>query len=224
MKIKIDKLIRSNRKSIGLEINEKGLLIVRAPGSVSLKNIHRVVESNRKWIERKQKSLTEKKSYYNPKFFIEGEEYLYLGNSYKLRIIKDAERVFEFDNQFILSEKWQIKAKAIFIYWYKLQAQKNINERVRYYANEYEFKYGRVKITSAKKRWGSCTGKNNLNFTWRLILAPIEIVDSVVVHELVHTKIKNHSKKFWANVYKIMPEYPEYNKWLKENGYFLNLD
>lgn len=224
MNIKIDKIIRSKRKSIGLEINEKGLLIVRAPGSVSLKNIHRVVESNRKWIERKQKSLTEKKSNYNPKFFIEGEEYLYLGNSYKLRIIKDAERVFEFDNQFILSEKWRIKAKAIFIYWYKLQAQKNINERVRYYANEYDFKYGRVKITSAKKRWGSCTGKNNLNFTWRLILAPIEIADSVVVHELVHTKIKNHSKKFWANVYKIMPEYPEYNKWLKENGYMLNLD
>lgn len=224
MQIKIDKLIRSNRRSIGLEINEEGLLIIRAPRSVSLQNIEKAIQSKKTWIERKQKTVNDKNFAYNPKSFIDGEEFLYLGTNYKLKINKDAESVFEFKNQFFLSKKRQVNAKAIFINWYKKQAANIITGRAEYYAKIYGFNYGSIKITGAKKRWGSCTGKNNLNFTWRLILAPIEIVDSVVLHELVHTVIKNHSKKFWAEVYDIMPDYPKYNQWLREKGYLLNLD
>ncbi len=224
LEIKIDKLIRSNRRSIGLEINDKAELIVRIPKSISLKNVQKAIEPKRAWIEKKQAIVRSKNLNYRPKSFTHGEEFLYLGNYYKLRIIKDADQIFHFDDDFILLENYKIKAKALFIYWYKQQSRKIISERVKYFAELHGFSYGHIKITNARKRWGSCTGKNNLNFTWRLVLAPVEIIDSVVVHELVHTKIKNHSKKFWSNVFKIMPEYSEYNKWLKENGYLLNIE
>lgn len=224
MDIKIDMLIRSKRRSIGLEINDKAELIVRIPKYISLKNLRKAIEPRKAWIEKKQAIVRENNSNYNPKNFEEGEEFLYLGKKYKLRIIKGTEQIFHFDNEFVLSEKYKVKAKALFIYWYKQQAGKIILERAKYFSALHDFNFGSIKITNAAKRWGSCTGKNNLNFAWRLILAPPEIVDSVVVHELVHTKIKSHSKKFWNKVYKIMPEYPAYKKWLKENGYLLNIE
>jgi predicted metal-dependent hydrolase len=224
MNIKIDQLIRSKRRSIGLEINDKAELIIRAPRHVSIKQIENVVELRRNWIEQKQIFVREKFSNYKPKNFTENEEFLYLGKSYKLFMVKDEKEKFYFNDAFFLAGKWRVKAKALFIYWYKQEAKRIIRERVKHFAGLYEFKYNHIKITNAKKRWGSCTGKNNLNFTWRLVLAPLEIIDSVVVHELVHTRTKNHSKKFWSDVFKIMPEYPRHNQWLKENGYLLNLD
>jgi predicted metal-dependent hydrolase len=224
MNITIDKLIRSKRRSIGLEISSEGQLIVRAPRYATSQQIEKAVESKRSWIAEKQELVRIQNSNYKPKMFVEGEEFLYLGKSYKLSIVEDNDTIFQFNAGFYLSRKWKVKGRALFINWYKQESKRIIRERVKHFAGLYAFEYNHIKITNAKKRWGSCTGKNNLNFTWRLILAPMEIIDSVVVHELVHTRTKNHSKKFWSDVFKIMPEYPRHNQWLKENGYLLNLD
>ena len=78
--------------------------------------------------------------------------------------------------------------------------------------------YGRISIREQKTRWGSCSSKGNLNFNWRLIFAPPEVLDYVVVHELAHRKEMNHSKAFYAIVESIMPDYRKWKKWLKENG------
>ena len=78
--------------------------------------------------------------------------------------------------------------------------------------------YGRIAIREQKTRWGSCSGKGNLNFNWRLIFAPPEVLDYVVVHELAHRKEMNHSKNFYAIVESVMPDYKKWKKWLKENG------
>ena len=74
-----------------------------------------------------------------------------------------------------------------------------------------------VKITSAEKRWGSCSGDDNLSFSFRLIMAPPDIIDYVIVHELMHIKEKNHSPKFWKLVEAVMPEYKIHRRWLKDN-------
>ncbi len=103
----------------------------------------------------------------------------------------------------------------------KVDALKKISKRVEYYSSISGFKYKNIKITSAQKRWGSCTFKNNLNFPRRLALAPDEVIDYVVIHELCHVKEKNHSQNFWNEVAEIMPEYKKYRKWLKEKGYLL---
>ncbi|HQP00584.1 MAG TPA: M48 family metallopeptidase, partial [Caldisericia bacterium] len=80
-----------------------------------------------------------------------------------------------------------------------------------------------IKITSANKRFGSCTNKGNLNFTFRLIMAPIEAIDYVVVHELVHLVDKTHKKSFYEKVEKISPDYKKRIKWLNENSYLLKI-
>lgn len=105
---------------------------------------------------------------------------------------------------------------------YKLEAKKYIPQRVEEIANRYGCTYNNIKITSAKTRWWSCTSKKNLNFSFRLILTPPEIIDYVICHELSHLKEMNHSQKFWNEVSRMDPHYKLHDKWLKENGsYFV---
>ena len=98
------------------------------------------------------------------------------------------------------------------------QAMKMIPERVAYYAPRIGVTYGRITIRNQKTRWGSCSAKGNLNFNCLLMLAPPEVVDSVVVHELCHRKEMNHSKKFYEEVLKVFPDYWKWHRWLKDHG------
>jgi predicted metal-dependent hydrolase len=92
---------------------------------------------------------------------------------------------------------------------------------VDFYARQNGFQYRKIGITSARTRWGSCSATSALNFSWRLIQAPMEAVDYVVVHELVHTVIHDHSRKFWTRLEQVMPDYRARRKWLKQNGHRL---
>ena len=96
-----------------------------------------------------------------------------------------------------------------------------IPERVKYYAEKLGVTYGRITIRNQRTKWGSCTSKGNLNFNCLLMAAPSEVLDSVVVHELCHRLYMNHSREFYAEVYRIFPDYDKWNKWLKDNGVFL---
>lgn len=101
--------------------------------------------------------------------------------------------------------------------WLKSEAGKIIEERVARYANIMGVNYAGVKMSEAKGRWGSCSSKDSLNFAWRLVLAPLGIIDYVVVHELSHITYKNHSPQFWARVKTVLPNYKEQQDWLKAN-------
>lgn len=98
------------------------------------------------------------------------------------------------------------------------QASVVIPKRVEYFAEKIPVTYGRITIRNQKTRWGSCSSKGNLNFNCLLMLAPPEVLDYVVVHELCHRKEMNHSERFWREVENILPDYQERKKWLKENG------
>ena len=101
---------------------------------------------------------------------------------------------------------------------YRKEARRRITERAAYFAEKMGVDDGRIAIKAAKTRWGSCSAQGNLNFHWKLILMPPAILDYVVVHELAHRIEMNHSPRFWTQVERILPDYRERRRWLKENG------
>lgn len=99
--------------------------------------------------------------------------------------------------------------------WYRQQAKALVAERVEFYRKQLGEEVQTVRIKDVRSRWGSCSSKRNLNFNWRLVMAPLEAVDYVVVHELCHLKEMNHSPAFWKLVEEIMPDYQRQRDWLK---------
>ena len=222
MQIKIDKLIRSKRRTIALIIERDGSFIVRAPMRASTAAIETFIQQKADWII----STRDRMKSIEPilgKQYTDGEKFLFLGSSFDLKLVGFQKHLLHFDSGFTLSRAAQAKGEQVFTRWYKERALEIISERVRQYSQQYNFTPKQVKISSAKTRWGSCSPNGTLNFTWRLVMAPLEVIDYVVAHELAHLRVKNHSSKFWKMVESIYPEYKKQRKWLRENGGQLSL-
>jgi len=187
--------------------------------------IYKFVDEKSDWIKRKQKHFIDKADKYKQVEFAAGEVFYLMGKGYKLEInsrIKPVITINEYSETLEVSERIlkqpRTKIEQYFSAWYKRHAREIITNRVEWFAGCLGFKYKSVSINSAVSRWGSCGGRNTLNFSWRLVTAPIAVIDCVVVHELIHTEIKNHSHKFYARLKSILPDYKEREKWLKENS------
>lgn len=221
-KIKISKIIRSRRKTISIIVTDDAELIIRAPIRTSFKYLKSLVNEKNSWIKAKLKEILSKPK---PKVkeFISGETFLYLGKSYKLIIVDNVREDIELKDDQFLSVTKSPNIRDILIDWYRSEAWKRIKERCNYYSETTGYKPLSIKITNAQKRWGSCSSRGTINFNWRLIMAPLEVIDYVVVHELVHLEHRNHSKLFWDKVKTILPDFRTKQKWLKDNGLYLNI-
>ncbi len=102
--------------------------------------------------------------------------------------------------------------------WLETEGMARFREKIILWAGRMNIRYGRVSIRDQKTRWGSCSGKGNLNFNWRLLMMPEDIMDYVIVHELAHRREMNHSPRFWQIVENYIPDYQKRRQWLKENG------
>ncbi|MCG2790722.1 MAG: M48 family metallopeptidase, partial [Actinomycetia bacterium] len=205
--MEIKKVIRSKRKTISLQVADDAALIVRAPFAVSEKIINRVILKYSDWVEKKKKEIQARDLKFAKKEFVNGEGFLYLGDYYRLRLVEKQEIPLGFESGFYLSKDYLLNAKEVFVDWYKKRAYEKISQRVKWYAQKRGFKYNKINITNAQNRCGSCSCRNNLNFSWRLIMAPLPVIDYVVVHELVHLDEKNHSRAFWNKVKMLMTDY-----------------
>lgn len=217
MPIEASQIVRSKRKTIALIVKPDGSLIVRAPLRTPDGIIQEFIQRNTGWVTRKQAEALAALSP-APRQYVAGELFLYLGNPYPLFIAQGQQPPLLFDESFKLADAAQSKASLMFERWYRTQAKMIINERVDVYARQYNFQYKRIGITSARTRWGSCSANGSLNFSWRLMMAPIEAIDYVIIHELVHTVVHNHSRQFWDKVARIMPDYQERRKWLRTHA------
>jgi len=219
----ITQIIRSNRRTLALQIAPDASLIVRAPKRVSEKTILSFIQKKIKWILRHQKLARES---YRPSVkreFVDGEEFLYLGDGHLLFVIQDVTYPLVFhEKKFLLSASFLPKAKHLFEQWYRKQAYEVIKERVRLYAETAGLRFKRIAITGARKRWGSCGPTGTLNFSWRLIMAPLMVVDYVIVHELAHLEERNHSRRFREKVRLLFPNHQQAEKWLQANFWLLN--
>jgi predicted metal-dependent hydrolase len=125
--------------------------------------------------------------------------------------------------KFILNRDRIEEARDLISQWYKREAKERIAERVDYYSNRFQLFPEGIKITSARSRWGSCSRDNRLSFSWRIIMASLAVIDYILIHELAHIREKNHSKKFWAYLESVLPDYKKHRHWLRENGHLLQL-
>jgi predicted metal-dependent hydrolase len=217
MSIEINQIVHSKRKTLALIVRNDGSLVVRAPLRASNSTIREFVERHAEWIKKKQADALAVVPLV-PRQYVAGELFPYLGNYYPLEILKSQKESLRLEASFKLAESARGNAARVFERWYREEARRILQERVTFFASEYDLQYRKIGITSARTRWGSCSADGSLNFSWRLIMAPMDAVDYVVVHELVHTVFHNHSKRFWDRVGTIMPDYIERRKLLRNNG------
>lgn len=225
---------RSHRaRRLRMQINEEGKLMIIAPLSISLEKIEHFISGNGEWIEKHIQKAKEKHQKIIPHRYQTGDVFWLLGEACQLIVktsSKKRSKVQWQKNQLCVSidkntaESAQggavKKSLAIF---FKKKADEVIRDRLEYLNEAYGFKYNWVTLRDQKSRWGSCSKKGNLNFNWRLIMAPIEIIDYVVVHELCHLRHLNHSHQFWSMVAESIHDHKARRRWLKEKGYLLRI-
>ena len=206
-------LIRSKRRTIAIVIDSEGKCRVRAPLQARLSDIEHFVQAKTGWIEQKQQhyaSVQKKRQL----ILTDGMQLSVLDNSYTLRLAELGQ--VQVNGTVLLCP--QFKPQQALEKWLRQQALAVLQERTAHYAELMGVVYQSVKLSSAAKRWGSCSIKGNLNFSWRLVFYPLAVLDYVVVHELAHRREMNHSAAFWKVVATWMPDYKKYRKWLRDNG------
>ena len=208
-------LVRSKRKTVAIYITEEYAIEVRAPLNMPKTEIDVFVKSKSRWIETnlaKRERLNKEKKSFSLNY---GDSVLLCGKQYP--IIPQIGYPAEFDGKsFYLPPGLPADdVKSTLVMIYKSQAEIILKKRVIEYASRMGVTPSAVRITNAKTRWGSCSGNNSINFSWRLIMAENDVIDYVVVHELAHIKEHSHSARFWAEVENILPYYKLRQKSLK---------
>ncbi len=210
------KIVFTKRRTVALTVNRTGELIVRAPKRAPISFIEQLINKKSDWIK---KALSLQLNRKNIKQFAEGETFLYLGKQYRLHIVDEYKSKLNFNGSFELSKYKISLAKNLFTDWYKIQAKSIILNRAKFYAGFMGLQFNKLTIKNMASRWGSCSNAGNINFSYRLIMAPLEVLDYVVVHELAHLKHHNHSAAFWKFVGNFCPDYKILSKYLHQNGH-----
>jgi predicted metal-dependent hydrolase len=186
---------------------------VTLPLHCSQEEVDALVERKAQWI---QKQLAFYRGRCDARLQLRHDEILYLGEIYTFQRLPGLRsRVAIKDEEKIIYSRRNLLADGVLDRWYRKEAKRIIMERLTHFADTYNFTYNRVFIRDQKTLWGSCSSKRNLSFNWRLIQTPLDIIDYIVVHELVHTEILRHSKAFWERVASLYPQYRQARGWLK---------
>ena len=213
------KVIRSVRRTLSLQISPHGELIVKAPFFIPDKIIHRFIREKEDWIFKALQKVKTRKVHI--KTYQEGEEFMYLGDKYKLNIGDFKEITVNGTLNF--PSFMVFRAKKELTNWYIKESKRLIIAEVEYMSKKMNAKYKSIRFSDTSSKWGSCFPDNCLQFNWRLIMAPLTTINYVVIHELAHTIEKNHSRRFWSKVDLYTPAYKQHSKWLKNNRHLLSV-
>lgn len=218
--IQPDEIIRSNRKTLSISIDPFGRLIVRAPKKCGMERIFAFLEQKESWILRKKGERTGA-GIRLPGETLDGYDLLLLGEKYRLCLTEEKKvRSDGMEKRIFLPKE---KSEERLVQWLRAQARSLFSELADKWAERMGTHYRTLTISGARRRWGSCSFDNSLHFTFRLLYAPMEVVEYVIVHELAHTKHKNHSRFFWAEVEKYIPDWKNRRKWLKTHGALMEI-
>jgi len=211
---------RSRRKTLGITIERDGSLVVRAPEKMRFPEIQRIVSDKSVWIYQK---LAKKENIYHEKpkrEFAPGQGFLYQGRSYRLKFIENSEgkQLRLRQGYFELARNERENARKHFADWYREKLKEQLRGRVVRYDQRLGVMAKDVKVSDLGHRWASCSHNGTLYFNWRSAMAPIGVFDYVLVHEMTHLIERSHTKKFWSLVSRVIPDYEERIRWLRQHG------
>lgn len=233
-----------NRKTLAIEVEPSGEVNVISPMGLTENEIVDKVKTKASWIVKKQYEVRTININKINREAVSGESYLYLGRNYTLQLIID-ESISDISKPVLNNGTYSLEGidvkllrgkfivttyikdesliKKALENWYREKALKKINERLENYVHFFNSRPSTIKVKEQKKRWGSCTSNDELLFNWRCVMAPTNVLDYIIVHEMCHMKYKDHSKEFWKLVGDVMPDYEGRRAWLRENGIKLDL-
>jgi len=214
-------LMRSKRKTVGLYVRD-GCLEVRAPLIMPKRDIDKIVASKEAWIKEKLAKSGEQAQQRENFTLNYGDLVTYFGKQYPITAKTGGRVGFDDECFYMPPDLSQEQIKYACVQIYRLLAKRDLTNKVIDFAKQMSVTPIAVKINGAKTRWGSCSGKKSLNFSWRLIMADEGVVDYVVIHELAHITEMNHSERFWMIVENILPDYKKRQKRLKDMQRRLN--
>lgn len=215
-------IVRSRRRSLGIEIKPDGRVLLRAPVRASEAKIEGLVRNKAQWILRHLERIAS----CPPRRFADGEMFLYSGNEFRLRVVVDGvnphvELSPEEMTAFISRDPGTSISRRVqetLLSWYTKQACEILGRRTGELAVTTGLKPAKLGVRSQLHRWGSCSAKGAISLNWRLVMAPKAVADYVIIHELCHIQEPNHSRRFWNLVETFAPEYRTQRKWLKDNS------
>lgn len=219
----------SGRKTTDIVIERDGKVVVRPPENYTPEQADAVVHSKRMWIYRNLAEWKDLNATGVTREWVNGETFLYLGAAYRLALVSGQDKALQLkDGRFALSRKVIEKAGAsaarqAFEFFYTDKGQERLTQRAAYFAPKVGVEVAGIKVKDMGYRWASCGKSGILNFHWKCMMAPPQIIDYIVVHELCHLHHRNHTDAFWNEVDKVMPEWRERKEWLRRRGASLDL-
>ncbi len=218
--IRPDKIIRSKRKTLAVVIDHFGKVTVRAPLGCDEKRIFAFLQEKERWILRK-KAQMEGVGMCLPPQNLEGYCFLLLGKNCKITLTDESKISFDEKEYTIYLPK--LDSRRRLVKWLKENAKRIFVKVSNAQAKKMGVQPKSISITSAKTRWGSCSGTNAVRFSFRLLYADNDLIEYVVTHELAHVKHKNHSKAFWQEVERYIPNWRERRQRLKALGAYMEV-
>lgn len=224
--------ISTKAKRIRITI-KNGNVIVTVPKGVSTTQARQFIETKQEWVKRHIQGPTSNKHVAKREYAC-GDKFPYMGillelktqNTQLKRIkVQREENVMMVSiPDFIVGEKRKELIKNSIMTWYKNEAKRVFKYKLDYYSQVMDLEYNRLRVKNQRTRWGSCSSKKNINLNWKILLAPNDVIDYIIIHELTHMKYMNHSQEFWQSVARYIPEYTSQKRWLKENGKNLSIE
>jgi predicted metal-dependent hydrolase len=219
----------ARRKTVTIAVDPHAGVVLKAPANATMRRLDEVVKTKGPWIQRQLLEFREFGPGPVPKEFVAGESYAYLGRNYRLKIERSsgtAKPSASLHGAFLaialprgdIEEQRNALVRRAVVSWYRKQAHRRLPERVEIYASRAGIRPPPVLVREQEKRWGSCNSKGELRFNWRVMMAPVSLVDYVVAHEVCHLVVPNHSTRFWMLLRTILPDYEERRTRLRVDG------
>lgn len=217
------------RKTVTIAVDPSAGVVLKAPAATSIIRLDAIVRTKAPWILQRLVEFRELGSAPAPKEFVAGECYSYLGRSYRLKLDRTSEvsrSQATLHGGFLTvsvprggsAEQRDVLVRRAVVSWYRRQADRRLPERVEVYTSRAGLQVPPVLVREQEKRWGSCNSKGELRFNWRVMMAPMSLVDYVVAHEVCHLVVRDHSSRFWKLLGTLLPDFEERRARLRVDG------